>query len=97
MTKISLKKLYERRRLEAAEPIWEAKAKAADALVNKLKQMRIACNRDGDEGLARFFHKREAQRQRRPAKDLPPPEMPAFNFGPRQSLYELRPSALHMV
>jgi hypothetical protein len=97
MAKISLKKLYERRRREADEPIWEAEAKAGDALVNKLERMRIAYNRDGLEGVQRLLHKREAQRQRRPAKDLPPPEMPAFNFGPRKSLYELRPSALCLI
>jgi hypothetical protein len=97
MTKISLKKLYEGRRREAAEPIWQAKAKAADALVNKLEQIRIAYDRDGLEGVARHLHKVRAQRARHPMPEAPPPEMQAFNFGSRQSLYELRPSALHMV
>ena len=97
MTKISLKKLYERRRREAAEPIWEAKANAADALVNKLEQMRIAYDRGGLEGVQRHLHKVRVQSARHPRPEAPPPEMPAFNFGPRQSLYELRPSALVLV
>jgi hypothetical protein len=97
MTKINLKKLYERRRREAAEPVWEAKAKAADALVNKLEQMVIAQDRDGLEGVQRLLHRWKVQRERRPKKEFPPPKMPPFNFGPRTSLTELRPRHLLMV
>jgi hypothetical protein len=97
MTKISLKKLYEPRRREAAEPMHKARAKAGDALVASLTRMAIAYRSGGQEGLERHLHKRSVQLARHPKKDSVPPEMPAFNFGARQSLYELRPSALVLV
>ncbi len=77
--------------------MWEARSKAANARVNKLEHMRIAYDRGSLEGVKRHLHKVHTQRARYAMPEAPPPEMPPFNFGPRKSLYELRPSALHMV
>ena len=60
-----------------------------------LEQMRIAHDRDGDEGLARLMHKRRVQRERQ-KKEPPPPEMPVWD-NKRRTFMQLMPCHLEWV
>jgi len=95
VARTSLKKLYEYRRREA-EPMHEARAKAADALVGRIDRANIAFRHDGVDGLKRHLHKVSVQNSRHPRPETPPPEMPVWD-NKRRSFMQLMPRHLEWV
>jgi hypothetical protein len=96
MARESLKKLYERRRREADEPMHRAKAQAADALFHRIDRANIAFKHDGVAGLQRHLHKVHVQSARHPKPEAPPPMMPVWDKQ-RRSFMQLMPCHLEWV